>query len=1223
LSQVFHAKPEILTRPEIKNGHVVLEASAGTGKTFTIEHLIVDLILTGQAKVEEILVVTFTDAATRELRERVRTLIQRLLGDNGEQTIEDSAENYWCIDDLAKARLREALFRFDGASISTIHGFCQGVLSEQAFLGGQLFDLQHVAGEKIFGEVFREEIRIVLASQEPASIVLQRLLRKKNDLSSLETLIYRCYAEGFPESCLVTPVYGPERFFAALHKLPGQELLQEVGEELFDHARTRKAFDNLLEELYMLVTRAQNDPSFYLDRAAAYIEWAEKKRTLSGISAKQGEIMHIISRQGKASQAIGEFIAAIDELDYFACDEESAAVQMLMPRIRVRLATRKKSMGLIDFDDMLIGVQEALTGEKGQLLLAVLRNRWKYALVDEFQDTDPVQWDIFKRIFVDGADNQRLFLIGDPKQAIYGFRGADVYTYRRATNYLVDSHDAYFFALDKSYRSGSSLIDGLNQIFKESSDNGSKFFSGINHYKHPVKSGLGQRESLVGGKPLKPLALACIHNDGEGLKAAVVKKEVASFIVEEINKIVSPSHGMLIIDEEGNYNPLKYSDIYILTRSVAEGKSIGQTLALHGIPHAYYKQEGLFQSEEAAYVYLLLCALSDPSDLGARMSGWLTPFFGIPLSEITAWKETADNHRIVKQLYQWKNLADNQAWPVLFDRVINDSGLLRRLVLEDNERALTNYLHLFEILLAETHARPLTLNRLIEELRMAIDNQLLTAGKDENVQRLETDREAVQILTMHKAKGLEAEVVFIAGGFSDIRGGNHDGRVYHRSTGRCRHIGRARGEIKTAIDREEREENERLLYVAMTRAKSRLYIPYFGFMDKTGKDRRKSGYPSMGNLYSILHDRLLYLLDEENPVLLNHLCMIEKSCPIKQEEGAPAGAEITITEHDEQLLASPRSAHQEAEMLSSQHCGALLTSFTRMKLGDSSSFPFAGSDLHDAMRHEEMSGESYSQPEDFDQGLPGGKKIGIFLHELLEIVSFKQVQGLSLEQWIELSVEDEKILAVASRHSLNKEYLTMASHLIYNALHTAIKVKDHESGLILDIPGGISSVERPVKEMSFVYPIPERFHFAPSGIEDLSPYNDHLPYEALRGYVRGMIDLVFEFDSRIYLLDWKSDRLPRFDQEYLAPYVDNNYRLQAIIYTLAVLRFLSIRDEEEYFKRFGGIIYAFIRGIKEDNCVQKGIWFTKPTWQTITKWESDLTDRKEWGGPTIVYRASK
>lgn len=173
------------------------------------------------------------------------------------------------------------------------------------------------------------------------------------------------------------------------------------------------------------------------------------------------------------------------------------------------------------------------------------------------------------------------------------------------------------------------------------------------------------------------------------------------------------------------------------------------------------------------------------------------------------------------------------------------------------------------------------------------------------------------------------------------------------------------------------------------------------------------------------------------------------------------------------------------------------------------------------------------------------------------------------------------------------------------------------------MPGGIASGKRHCTEMSFVYPIPENFHPLISGNNAVSGEEAGLPFETVRGYIQGLIDIVFEHEGKIYLLDWKSDRLPAFDECSINEHIEANYSLQARIYTLAVIRLLSIRSGEEYEKRFGGVVYAFIRGIREvlsgsEN--QEGIWFSRPTWDQTASWEQEFVTKREWGGEVIAVK---
>jgi len=447
--------------------------------------------------------------------------------------------------------------------------------------------------------------------------------------------------------------------------------------------------------------------------------------------------------------------------------------------------------------------------------------------------------------------------------------------------------------------------------------------------REPVECGDKSRVALEKGRAVVPVHLLHMHGRGDKLNADAVKKGVARFIGEEINRLLDGKCGLLTGSGDSEAKPIKLSDIYILTRSAAEGHAIGKVLRRFGIPHAFYKQEGLFQTTEADDVYRLLCAIDAPTDPAARMAAWLTPFFGIDLSELPAWKEAGESHPFATMLHDWKRLADDQAWSNLFEAVVTESGLVRRLVFADDERALTNYLHLFELLLAETHTHPITLTELIRSLKAHIDERKTPEGKEGNIQRLETDQQAVQILTMHKAKGLQAEVIFIGGGFGDPPVGNIKMNIYHRDNRRCLHIGNAFGEIKDAVEREIDEENQRLIYVALTRAKSRLYLPYFGPAPEGENDPDSYEYSRLGRLYRELQKQLDQLrelgqFDSGSRYILR---------PVDCTKRLPGEENIDLTAAgwpEEGLLELPPSRAEEVENIKPAHRGVLLTSYTRM-----------------------------------------------------------------------------------------------------------------------------------------------------------------------------------------------------------------------------------------------------------------------------------------------------
>ncbi len=1227
----FYRRPEILRQLEPGKGHAVIEASAGTGKTYTLEHLVLDILIRGEAKIEEVLVVTFTEAATRELRERIRMLIRKLCDQSGDLVPGIAPGAYWKIDDVIRSRLREALFRFDGAQISTIHGFCYRVLSEQAFLGGRLFEQEQADGVELFGFAFREEVRRALVESTGLGKALRRWIEEEKSLLQLEQFLFRCHREGCPGRCPVTPIFDPEKFYEAMKSLPGLDELKEAGRSFFTEQGIYKGFEKIISSLFE--TAAEYEPAKRLQDVEELFKWAGKTIQINKQGDRRFNHLCRMAEMNGAPGMIVELRGKLEKVFELAADDTSFFVYGLLPRVQGRLSARKRSLGLIDYDDMLLGVLEALEGKKGGGLIETLRKRWKYALVDEFQDTDPVQWEIFRRIFVEDTDKHFLYIIGDPKQAIYSFRGADVHTYEQAKKHLTKECQAKRLPLKYNYRSTKELIEAVNEILTVEDSGGQSFFSGLNSYREPVECGDRSRVASENSRVAAPVHLLHLHAKGEKLNADAVKKGVNRFIGEEINRLLDENRGLRTGSGDCEPEPIKLSDIYILTRSAAEGYMVGEVLRRFGIPHAFYKQEGLFQTTQADDVYRVLCAIDEPTDPASRMAAWLTPFFGVSLSELPAWKEAGESHPFATMLHGWKRLADDQAWSNLFETIITESGLGRRLVFEGDERALTNYLHLFELLMAQAHAHPVTLSELTRSLKARIDGRKLPEGKEGDIQRLETDRQAVQILTMHKAKGLQAEVIFIGGGFGNPPEGSIKMNIYHRDGRRCLHIGEAFGYIEEAVEQEIDEENQRLIYVALTRAKTRLYLPYFGPAPEGESDPESYEYSRLGRFYRELQKQLARLRElgrlQGGDRYLLRAVDCSKRLPGEDKiditaEGWPAAG----------LLALPSSRAKEVENIKLAHRGVLLTSYTRMSRGNKWQAPAVDFDDDAARRDEEVAAEvegghpgagwpdlsppGMEEPPD-KVILPAGRETGIMLHALLEVSPAGELKGRSLDDWATDDKVKQRAGAALSRHGYADKYIDEVLKLVYGAFRTPLRVASVEGSVLLDMPGGIASGERHLPEMFFSYPIPEAGHPLLGGGGDSPVSVDRPPYQALRGFLQGLIDLVFEHEGKIYLLDWKSDCMPAFDRAALDDHVQKNYSLQAKVYSLAIMRLLNISSAGEYEIRFGGIIYAFIRGIGVDagGKETRGIWFARPGFETVAAWESDFVERPEWGGDVI------
>jgi exodeoxyribonuclease V beta subunit len=248
------------------------------------------------------------------------------------------------------------------------------------------------------------------------------------------------------------------------------------------------------------------------------------------------------------------------------------------------------------------------------------------------------------------------------------------------------------------------------------------------------------------------------------------------------------------------------------------------------------------------------------------------------------------------------------------------------------------------------------------------------------------------------------------------------------------------------------------------------------------------------------------------------------------------------------------------------------------------------------------------------QELPGGRETGIFLHALIENTPAAELRGIALADWMALDTVIARAKKLATKYGFHFERLPAALQLVFNALTLPLEIDSREKTATLKMPEGLASADRVRQEMAFAYPIPEADHplLGNHGAEH-NP-DQTLPFEVGRGYLQGLIDYVFEHEGRVYLLDWKSDRLTDFGAASIDLHVQNNYSLQAGIYSLAVIRLLGILSETDYNSRFGGVIYIFLRGLQAG----EGAWFSRPGWIDLLKLERDLLQRTQWGGAVIA-----
>ncbi len=502
------------------------------------------------------------------------------------------------------------------------------------------------------------------------------------------------------------------------------------------------------------------------------------------------------------------------------------------------------------------------------------------------------------------------------------------------------------------------------------------------------------------------------------------------------------------------------------------------------------------------------------------------------------------------RLTAWKALADDRQFESLFHRILDASGVIRReLFAGAGERRLTNYLHIFDRLLEETAAGRRGLRDLITQLAGFIHKHK-PDPEDGNIQRRESDRDAVQIMTMHKAKGLEAEVVFLYGGFTGFRGGFRRVRPFTEGGERVVTFGRPRrAALEAKLKTEQAQEDQRLLYVALTRAKSRLYLPYFGGLPEGDEEMEgPSGNPEpavwdkLRGGYRHINRRLRALV--EDPVFRDERRVLfageRVPCPPDEDADGDGEGAAALARRQALALWQPRL---DAAALAAAEAPATPAPTT-----------------------------------DGSPALPGGAQSGIFLHAVLEAIPLESLADRpTLADWLAMPAVQTVFARAMSRFDRQPEHLADAARLVFAALTTPVALSP-----TVTLPG-IATAEKILREVEFLYPV--------------APGNAAADAQ---GFVKGFIDFVIEADGRTWLGDWKSDHLPVWDAAHVGAHVQANYDIQARLYAIALVKMLGVADAADYEARFGGMLFVFLRGLPE------GVFVWRPTFAEVTRWRDEL-----------------
>jgi exodeoxyribonuclease V beta subunit len=1024
--------------------HAVVEASAGTGKTHTLEGLVRDLLRSGKARLDQILLVTFTEKATGELKGRLRESLEKA---------RDRADG----GELFQA----ALDQFDQAPIYTIHGFCQHVLQEYAFEHGQDFRPQLVDD----GALLRRCLREIQRSHWP---------REYGD--RLRTVLE---AAGYTEK-------GGENW---------ERLVLNVAR------RYRPAFSNRLlpepeEELPEGLPQEELRPRFLA-------------RTVR--------------------------------------------------RLQEQMVRYKRDRGLRSYDDMLVQMLEGLdpaVNPAADRLIDRLRRRFRYAVVDEFQDTDPVQWRIFKRIFVDGG-NARLFIVGDPKQAIFSFRGADLPTYTNAVQEMTVGHGAATAPLKTNWRSAPELLTPLNRLFQESG----WFAAGNISYQEVEPPGEDDQRNKIVRDDTERAALTLV--DFTKVKRLTeARRRNAAFVAGEIGRLLgAASSGPLleVVLKSGPPRPLEAGDIGVLVFKRAETWPLIKVFRAARIPFSCYKQAGLWQTDEVNHLDFVLRALARPEDRPAFHRALLTRFFGATPEDLVRCEDLASAHRSRRLFQQWLGLAERRAWSSLFASLLEDTGVVLREAgdVEEGERRLANFRHIIGFLEQEAYERNLDLLGILDLL----NERRSVAGDENDIQPIETERSKVRIMTVHASKGLEFPVVFLAGGFTS--GTANDYLTYHEGTEMI--VDLRKEESARDRGRQERDQEERrLLYVALTRAMFKLYVPLAA-----------STHGGRGPLVTILQPAVdqAQVEDLESRFVgtVTPKEKVSRADGTYQTRAIRSGSPLPVpAELFPQLDPDLKRRRIQVRSFSSLHRARAT------RLGEEASF--------------------VERPPRADDDVPGaldvpdplrGPVFGDMVHNVLEGLDFASVgqasrpadllrDGTPFRKLVDEQVKGSalKLRSRVRGEALEDACRTQIADLVWNALRTPLTAA---GGPLWMIPA-----QDHVQEIEF--------HF-PESSGEVPPAEVHRE----EGFLTGFMDMVFRKNGRFFLVDWKTNWLDTYDAEALERCMhDSDYFRQYRLYLQALQRWLEKAQGEEFdFTRdFGGVYYLFLRGMNARD-ETNGVYFRR------------------------------
>ena len=1100
----------------LKGQSIYIRASAGTGKTYNIQKIVRQLLERKEVpQLEKILIVTFTEKAAGELRDRIR---KELTGFDAD---------------------------VDNAPIYTIHSFCQKTLEEFAFTANKPASLELIDEEEISDFIDRA-IRDGLENNENFRTELIPLFEnaenKDSFIESLKDDLKQAVAKYYPDEKIV-------------------ELDANSDSIYLKYEGKKEQKDYTFEDCDFLLEKEESG------------NYDEVKKDITRVFTGKDAANHKKNiEKYKKARFYGNILKSL----YQAWQLEKSQ-------------NKQQS-----FNDMIRNVREAVC-EKNSALKKELQKKYDVAIIDEFQDTNQQQWDIFREVFKN--ENHSLIVVGDPKQSIYAFQGADVNVYENAIGTFENG-----YKLSHNYRSTDQMIEACNRLFEQD------FFKGsdITFFKSDPPKAPGDKtlNATFDGKEIKPFWICNSEKKEKNEDGSVKKSEVPISAEDFANLAVEKIVDCCTYDKNGktrlqvyekkekNFRNVSFKDFAVLAKTSSEMENIENAMKDSGIPFLRYKDKNLFRGIECKHWISLINAIASPDFTGHNRAflseALFTRFFDIPIENVTDEKYDSPTCDERKALIEWQMLAEDRKWAKLLESIFEKTQIEKRLSGLDNLQTLSKFRQIGEYIVEYLYKNDSSLDGVSRHLSRLVAR---TEGPDDEGSLVArgTDFDCVQLMTIHASKGLEFPVVIAAGGFKQRNNQIPQVYLYHeeKKDDEGKPVGKY-AKLSFSEDGKEKMKNEeeiewqRLFYVAYTRASSLMILPNY--------EKSRSGDKRIDNVFTktITTSLSAFMQNDANKKLYENFIFSE-------ENNRKLSKEVQeILKHKKEKESDGTTEDSQKEVFTElkDAKNRLLKKNSYSSLGHKKiALNEYVSDKYKPEEDDNENLEETSELSDWDylKGYPRGSKLGLALHSIFEKIDFETAlpiasasSGKRISDYEELCTDSDVKALIEDSFSEqglkideedSKNWRKNTAQIVWNTLSARFKEltegKEGEAFSLREI-----LLEDRTSEVEFNF-MPEEFSSAPE----------------IRNYFNGFIDLIFvrNVDGKeVYsLLDWKSDTLPDYSESERAKHSVEKYSIQMVLYSYCLVKWLktfpkySSMDYNEIYKNhFGGIYYVYLRGTK-------------------------------------------